>query len=105
MAFTPMVVPGMFLLLLFYVFSIQLYLGLPAEVDPTGRLTVWTSAMIPFGSAAGQTVVSIIATEDLHIAGYAVVTLVMGANLDHSFGSQTRSQGGRSRMAASASRL
>ena len=43
-----------FSLIFFWAFNIPYYLGLLSELDPTGRLAVATSAMIPFGMAAGQ---------------------------------------------------
>ena len=38
----------------FWAFGIPFYFGTMAGLDPTGRLTVLTTAMIPFGIAAGQ---------------------------------------------------
>ena len=38
----------------FWAFGIPFYFGTMASLDPTGRLTVLTTAMIPFGMAAGQ---------------------------------------------------
>jgi hypothetical protein len=40
----------------FWIFSIPYYLGSQSALDPSGRLAVLSSAMMPFGLAAGQAV-------------------------------------------------
>jgi MFS transporter, DHA1 family, inner membrane transport protein len=42
------------LIMFFWIFSIQYYLGSQSALDPSGRLAVLSSAMMPFGLAAGQ---------------------------------------------------
>jgi predicted MFS family arabinose efflux permease len=42
------------LIMFFWIFSIPYYLGSQSSLDPTGRLAVLSSAMMPFGLAAGQ---------------------------------------------------
>ncbi len=47
-------VPGAAALMVFWTFSVPFYLSIPSKLDATGRLSVFTSAMIAFGIAAGQ---------------------------------------------------
>jgi DHA1 family inner membrane transport protein len=42
------------LIMFFWIFSIPYYLGSQSALDPSGRLAVLSSAMMPFGLAAGQ---------------------------------------------------
>lgn len=42
------------LIMFFWIFSIPYYLGSQSSLDPSGRLAVLSSAMMPFGLAAGQ---------------------------------------------------
>ena len=44
------------LIMFFWIFSIPYYLGSQSALDPSGRLAVLSSAMMPFGLAAGQAV-------------------------------------------------
>lgn len=58
------------LILFFWTFNIPYYLGFVAAIDRSGRLAVFTSAMIPFGIAVGQGVSGQIAAS----AGFQAVT-------------------------------
>jgi len=51
---TNLFVMAAILTMFFWAFALPYYLGLVAEIDATGRVAVFTSAMIPFGMAAGQ---------------------------------------------------
>ncbi|MEQ5840089.1 MFS transporter [Paraburkholderia acidicola] len=46
------------LIMFFWIFSIPYYLGSQSALDPSGRLAVLSSAMMPFGLAAGQALVN-----------------------------------------------
>jgi MFS transporter, DHA1 family, inner membrane transport protein len=52
------------LIMFFWIFSIPYYLGSQSALDPSGRLAVLSSAMMPFGLAAGQSVENWIAFGD-----------------------------------------
>ncbi len=72
----PFMVPTL-LIMFFWTFSIPYYLGLVAAVDRSGRLTVLTTAMLPFGIAVGQALAGqIVAT-----VGLRGVTLLGGASV------------------------
>jgi DHA1 family inner membrane transport protein len=62
-------VAAMFFIMFFFVFSLPFYLALLSGLDRTGRLSVLTSAMIPFGIAAGQTIAGL-------LAGYGLASVV-----------------------------
>ncbi len=53
---------ALIMIMFFWSFNIPYYLGIQAVFDPSGRLAVLTSAMIPFGISAGQIVAGIVAT-------------------------------------------
>lgn len=46
------------LIMFFWIFSIPYYMGSQSALDPSGRLAVLSSAMMPFGLAAGQALAS-----------------------------------------------
>ncbi len=64
----------------FWTFGIPFYFGTMASLDPTGRLTVLTTAMIPFGIAAGQLITAALTAMPGFgwIVGAAVVLAVAG---------------------------
>lgn len=74
---TALFAPAVVMTLFFWAFNIPYYVGLQALFDPSGRLAVLTSAMIPFGIAGGQIIAGQIA---MHFA-IATVTIVGGAAL------------------------
>lgn len=66
--------PALIAIMFFWSFNIPYYLGLQAVFDPSGRLAVLTSAMIPFGIASGQVVAGQVATQ------FTIVTVaIVGA--------------------------
>lgn len=59
-----------------WIFSIPFFLGALSSLEPTGRLTVLSSAMMPFGLAAGQALAA-----TLHGAAHATPTVILAAIL------------------------
>ncbi len=84
LALTPQLVLAMFLMMACWAFTLPFYMSLLATIDPTGRLAVLTSAMIPLGVAGGQGLASLFAGTGLDtvvwigaaIAVAALVTLL-----------------------------
>jgi predicted MFS family arabinose efflux permease len=62
LALSPAFVAAMILMMFCFTFTIPHYISLLTAIDTTGRLSVLTSAMIPFGIAAGQTFAGILAS-------------------------------------------
>jgi len=78
------------LIMFFWIFSIPYYLGSQSALDPSGRLAVLSSAMMPFGLAAGQALAnsmtpgagySPIILSSALIFGLALATTLIGIHL------------------------
>ena len=85
---TSLLTAGMFLIMFSFILGAPFYIGLLAQVDRTGRLSVLTSAMIPLGVAAGQIGISLLGSDSFGIAPYlamvsaiAAVSAVLGAGV------------------------
>ena len=85
---TSLLIAGMFLIMFSFILGAPFYIGLLAQVDRTGRLSVLTSAMIPLGVAAGQTGISLLGSDSFGIAPHlamvsaiAAVSAVQGAGV------------------------
>jgi len=70
LALSPAFVAAMILMIFRFTFTIPHYISLLAAIDTTGRLSVLTSAMIPFGIAAGQTFAGILASYSFSFVVY-----------------------------------
>ena len=76
---TSLLTAGMFLVMFSFVLGVPFYIGLLAQVDRTGRLSVLTSAMIPLGVASGQTCVSLLGSGSFGIAPYLAIVSAVAA--------------------------
>lgn len=68
-------------IMFFWIFSIPYYLGAMAELDPSGRLAVLGSAMMPFGLAAGQALAAATPARAGHTATIILSAALFGAAL------------------------
>jgi predicted MFS family arabinose efflux permease len=78
------------LIMFFWIFSIPYYLGSQSALDPSGRLAVLSSAMMPFGLAAGQALANSMASDSAYSStimssavtfGLALATTLIGIHL------------------------
>jgi MFS transporter, DHA1 family, inner membrane transport protein len=72
-------VAAMVLFMFCWTFTVPHYISLLAKIDTTGRLSVLTSAMIPFGLAAGQTFAGVLVSYGFSFVVYGGDAALLGS--------------------------